>query len=59
MSLDCLGAPPEWARVLEVAARCTGTTPDQAIGLAWTGAQVVVFFVVLIVATGLVLRRIR
>lgn len=59
MNLSCLGAPPEWARVLEVAARCTGTTVDQAIGLAWTGAQVVVFFLVLVVASALVLRRIR
>lgn len=40
MSLECLGEPTGWVRVLDVAARCTGTTPDQALRMAALGAEV-------------------
>lgn len=58
MNLSCLGAPPEWARVLEVAARCTGTTPDQALRLAALGAEVMLV-PLLLVAGLLVLAVVR
>lgn len=59
MSPSCLGTPADWARVLEVAARCSGVSVERAGELALVGAQVLIVPVAILVLAGVLLRFAR
>lgn len=54
-----MGQPSEWAKVLEVAARCTGQPVDRAGELALIGGVVVLIAILLMLAAALILRTVR